>query len=113
MKNQSNNQIIISDTFEFQRLIDILNSSLDRINDLFEKEKLEMENINATDIWTGEVQKRTYDKYQQLSKSYDSVSESLGIYIKFLQNTVDQYINAEETIDRNIETNSDNIDVNS
>ena len=112
MANQVNKSIVISDTAEFQRLIDVLNSSLNRINNCFETEKKEMENYNNPNIWAGFVQKKTYEKYQSLNKCNEAVSESMGIYVKFLHNTLDQYVKLGTSLDNSIDVNDVNLDVN-
>lgn len=114
--NQSQNQnlssLVITNTDEFERIIRTLKESLNRMNDSFKNEKNFMKKIDKTDTWTGEVQEKVYSKYLSLSDCYDPVIESLGTYIKFLENTLNSYISTEMTINKNIENNIDELDVN-
>ena len=110
--NQIQNQIVITDTFEFEEIIKILKESLSRISDNFGQEEKLMTKIDNTDIWTGEVQEKVYSKYMELSKCHNPIVESLNTYIKFLENTVNSYKQAEETINNNINENIDNLNVN-
>jgi uncharacterized protein YlxW (UPF0749 family) len=78
----------------------------------FGNEKDLMKKIDKTDIWTGEVQEKVYSKYLELSNCYNPVLESLSTYVKFLENTINSYKNAEYTINRNIEDNIETLNVN-
>lgn len=108
----SMNSIIINDTNRFDEIIRILKTSLNRIKDDLELEKDNMQKINKTDIWTGMVQEKVFGKYEELSNCYSSIYESLDLYIRFLDNALKSYIEAELTFDKNINNNMDNLGVN-
>lgn len=108
----STSKIIINDTNKFDEIIKILNGSLTRIKDDLESEKNKMQKINKTDVWTGMVQEKVYGKYEELSNCYSSIYESLGLYIKFLDNTLKSYVEAELTFEKDIDNNVENLNVN-
>lgn len=115
--NQSQNEIFhrtidISNSDEFENIIRDLKSSLNRIDNSFKNENNFMRKIDKTDIWFGEAQEKLYAKYLELSKCYNPVVESLSIYIKFLENVVSSYKNAELVMNNDIDDNSENFIVN-
>ena len=71
-----------------------------------------MEKIDNTDTWTGEVQKKIYAKYNEISNCYNPIVESLETYIKFLENVVSNYKRFEENVNNNLENNFDELNVN-
>ena len=110
MSSQSQT-IVITNSGEFKNIIATLRSSLTRLEDLFNAEQIGMKRIDESDTWKGNVQKKTYEKYEQLSKCYSPVVESLGNYLAFLQNTIDSYEKVEREIN-NYANDETNLDVN-
>lgn len=110
--NQIQDQIIITDTSKFENIIKTLKESLLRIDNNLKAEKEMMKKIDKTDIWSGVVQEKIYSKYIELSSCYNTVVESLGTYIKFLDNTIFNYKDAENILNRSIDKNMDNLNVN-
>lgn len=107
------NNIIITNSVLFEERIKELKESNERINQIFEKLNKNMEKINGeTDIWYGATQEETYKKYKELSNNYPLVEESLAIYIKFLENTINEYKKLENKIDSDIVSNNINLQVN-
>lgn len=104
--------IIITNSLEFEKIIKELKESLVRMNDNFNNESTFMRKIDKTDIWYGEVQDKVYSKYLELSKCYNPVIESLKTYIKFLENTLNSYRNAEKTFNTSVENNLEDLNVN-
>ena len=110
--NQESSSIIITNSLEFEQIIANLKESLKRIKDSFDNETNFMKKIDNTDIWTGEVQNKVYLKYKKISNCYVPVIESLSLYIRFLENVINDYKKAETSINQSIENNLENIDVN-
>ena len=109
---QGLSNITITNSLEFEQIIKNLKESLDRMKDCFNSETNLMKKIDNTEIWTGEVQSIVYSKYMEISKCYDPVVESLSIYIKFLETVINNYKNEESAINRSVENNLENLDVN-
>ena len=105
--------ITITNSQEFESIINKIEKSSLRIESLFNEEGKTFENINETDIWTGKAQGIIYNKYKDLEKNFAPIEETLQIYVAFLRNTLDSYKQLEENIMKNTETNENNLDVNS
>ena len=110
--NKETMNITITNPLEFEKIIKELKESVIRMSDCFNNENTFMKKIDKTDIWTGEVQDKVYSKYLELSNCYNPVIESLKTYIKFLENTLNSYMNAELTINKDIEDNLEDLNVN-
>ena len=83
------------------------------IKEIFANEKQNIENINATDIWTGKTQEVIYTKYKLLSTNFEPIEGAFQIYIDFLKKVLQDYQNIENYLNQNIEENITNIDINS
>jgi cytochrome c peroxidase len=83
------------------------------MKEIFGKEKQNVENINATPTWTGETQKVIYEKHVQLQKNFPTIEEALQVYINFLKKTLSDYQRFLETINRNTDERSFELNVNS
>ena len=106
-------RIIITDSTEFENIINTLELSSNRIKDVFARENKNMSNIDNTDVWRGKTQEKIYEKYKGLSENYEGISDSLDIFIKFLKTTLQNYTNLETKIQSNQVNNSSQLDVNS
>ena len=106
-------RIVITDSGQFEEVIQELEESYNKIKDVFTKEKTNKEEINATDTWTGKAQEAMYEKYELLSENFTPIEYSLGVYIKFLKKTLEDYKREEEEINRNMELVAEQLNVNS
>ena len=106
-------RIIITDSIEFENIINTLELSSNRIKYVFARENKNMSNIDNTDVWSGKTQEKIYEKYKELSENYEGISDSLDIFIKFLKTTLQNYTNLETKIQSNQVNNSSQLDVNS
>ncbi len=79
----------------------------------FQEKLLKFYSELGTDIWNSELQKKYCEKYLELTNSYDSISESLLIYIKFLNMAVENYENLNTTLKSDIDKNINELEVNS
>lgn len=105
--------VVITNSSEFEQIINNLERSFIKINDIYADEEKRIEIINKTNVWTSKTQETLYDKLQLLSKNYAPIEEATRIYIKFLRETLADYKRFERTTDQNILQNTDNLDVNS
>ena len=105
--------VVITNSSEFEQIINNLERSFIKINDIYADEEKRIEIINKTNVWTSKTQETLYDKLQLLSKNYAPIEEATRIYIKFLRETLADYKRFEKTTDQNILQNTDNLDVNS
>jgi hypothetical protein len=106
-------RIVITDSGQFEEVILELEESYSKLKDIFAKEKTNKEEIHETDTWTGNAQKAMYGKYAQLSENFEPIEYSIGVYIKFLKKTLEDYKREEEEINRNMELVAEQLNVNS
>jgi len=107
------NRIVITDSAQFEEVIRTFEQVLQRIKDIFENERRNAEEINATSTWTGETQKVIYGKYKSLENNYVPIEESLQLYIDFMKKALQDYRNIEEHIEKSAMENEVQLDVNS
>ena len=107
------NNIVITNSGEFEDVITSLETSYSKIQDIFTSENNNKELINGTDTWTGRAQKAMYEKYTKLSDNFDPIEYSLKLYIVFLKKTIEEYKKVEEEIGKNIDILGNELDVNS
>jgi hypothetical protein len=103
----------ITDSGEFETIINNLHESLKRIGELFGNSKYNVQRIENPNIWSGENKELTYEKLRILTDCFNPVEESLNLYLQFLENVLQSYKNFEETINTGVENNTENLDVNS
>ena len=106
-------KILITDYNQFNEVILNFEKSLANIKEVFSNENKNFEKINETSIWTGKTQKVIYNKYKLLANNYEPIEESIQIYIDFLKNTLQEYKDNEDYLNKNLELNDENLDVNS
>ena len=105
--------IIINDSEKFESIINNIDNSSKKIEEIFNETSANMETVNDTDIWTGVAQKEFSNKYKELSNNYEAINNSLKIYINFLKQTIADYKELETQTNNDIETNNIQLDVNS
>ena len=106
------NNIVITDSTQFEEIINALETSYNNLVNIFTNEQINIELINETDTWTSEAQKALYGKYTTLSGNYEKIQYSLEVYIKFLKKTLEDYKLADERINDNIEKIENELNVN-
>lgn len=104
--------IVITDTNKFESIISNLEGTLPVIEDVFRNQNNYYKSIDHTDAWSGETQGVISDKYNELSQNYDSINESLRNYIKYLKITVSNYKNFENLVDKSVNENENELNVN-
>ena len=105
------NKIVITNSAQFQEVINNLEQSYGKIKDLFVNQKKNVEEINSTDTWTGATAEVMYGKYKLLTDNFEQIEYSLDLYIKFLKKTLEDYTLAEKVIDKNIDDLAQSLDV--
>ena len=105
-------KIEISDSNKFSQIIKIFENTRKNICEIFEQEKNNVESINKTPTWSGPTQEKIYDKYVQFQRNFSPIEDALQIYIDFLKKTLDDYTRMEDTLNRNLDELSDELNVN-
>ncbi len=106
------NGVVIENSDEFEALINSFETSTNKIKDIFNNEKNEIEKINSTDVWSGDTQKVIYDKNKMLQENFDPIVEALDYYVLFMKKVVSDYKAFENKTNQNAEVNSDELNVN-
>ncbi len=83
-----------------------------RIETIFNNIDDIMSNINNNDNWKGDTNTAFYNRYLELKKYFPKIVNGIETYSNFLKTTANNYENAENKINTNIEINIDNLDVN-
>ena len=108
-----NSNIVITDSLKFREVIDTLKKSYERIKESFDSEN---KNLNKMDgdnsIWKSRSQDIFYEKYSKMMNQHNPIEESLGNYLKFLEETISKYEEFEKDIDKNIDLNNSELNVN-
>ena len=104
--------ITINDSNKYEDTIEVFKNTIIEIQDIFDKQNIEMDKINGTEIWNSDTQKIITTKYNKLKPEYDKIIESLNNYVSFMNNTINSYKKLEDTIKSSIDTNIDNLNVN-
>jgi hypothetical protein len=60
------NQIVITNSEQFEEVIRTFEQTLPKIKDIFANERSNAEEINATSTWTGMTQSVVYNKFREL-----------------------------------------------
>ncbi len=107
------NEILITDSSQFENVIQNFEKSLAKIKEIFANERRNNEEINATDTWTSSTQEVIYRKQKELEENFTPIEEGLELYISFMRKTLEDYKKLEQTINRNAENNNFQLDVNS
>ena len=104
--------ITINDSNKYEDTIEVFKNTIIEIQDIFDKQNIDMDKINGTEIWNSDTQKIITTKYNKLKPEYDKIIESLNNYVSFMNNTINSYKKLEDTINNSIDTNIDNLNVN-
>ena len=106
-------KIIINDFDRIEGIIETLKGIEQRIEEIFEEEKNNIERINKTDIWTGKTQEKTYEKLFVMKEDHAPIEEMLKEHILFLTKAESDYKTLELKLEKDIDDNGNNLIVNS
>lgn len=107
-------KIIITDSNAFESEIMEFENELTKIKDIFDSERKNTDKIKDDDnkIWSSETQRTIYDKKREFQENFSPIEEAIETYIKFLKKTLEDYRRFEETTNKSMEQQSNNLDVN-
>lgn len=84
-----------------------------KIESLFERVNNNINLINGTDVWDGELNMAFIKKYSELSSNYEEIISSLKYLSLFMKDVVSKNKKYESNIQNDINTNESNLNVNS
>ena len=105
-------KVIIKDSKKFEKIINDLENTIPAIENSFSTQDRNFGMIDGTDNYRGSCQEVISRKYSDVKKNYDSIIETMKNYVKFLKITLNNYENYERNIDKTINDNLDNLNVN-
>ncbi len=105
--------IRITNSNEFKRIIASMEQHRKNVGEIFENENTNMEKINATEVWSGDAQEETYNKYLELKQNYEPIMDGLRKYIDVMKNAIAKYEELDTYRDNLANDNRDNLTVNS
>ena len=105
--------IEINNSSEFQSVINELEISRGRIEEIFNKQNASVATIKDNDNWQGMTEEAFQKKYNELSNNYQDIDNAMKSYITFLETTLDNYTRLENKIGSDADNNATELDVNS
>ena len=104
---------ILINSEAFQQNISDFEMHVNKVSEYLQKIDNQMKKIDGTnELWKSKVAVRIHDDHMDLQKKFDDVNEELSSYVTFLKKTLTDYKTQEENIDKAIDNNSSNLDVN-
>jgi len=107
-----NDKVNISSFEEYESVITNLTKSLNKIKEALNYENDSSKRFEDKEIWDGKAGESISNKIKEYKECFPPIVESLETYVKFLQETLDNYKSAEETINKSIENNAESLIVN-
>lgn len=104
--------ITINSSDDFEKTIDVFKKTIIEIQDIFDKEDVNMDKIDSTKIWTSDTQKEITLKYKDLNSEYSGIIDSLNNYVGFMDRALDSYKTYERSLDSLIDSSSTDLNVN-
>ena len=105
--------IRIKDSGRCENIINNIEVSTQRIEEILRETSTLLKKVDDTDTWTGLAQKEFSNKNRELESNYSAINNSLRTYVGFARQVIEDYKEVEGQTNRNIETNSVQLDVNS
>ncbi len=104
--------ITIKSSDNFEKTIEVFKKTIIEIQDIFDREDVNMDKIDSTKVWTSDTQKEITLKYKELKSDYSNIIDSLNNYVSFMSKTLDAYKTYENSLDNLIDSSSVNLNVN-
>lgn len=98
---------------EFRKIINDFNTEIKNLEAIYKEIENECKKIDGSDnIWKGKVQAMTYNYYKDVSSEFPDNIERLQSLSEYLNHTLENYINGENSINKDVDKNSENLNVN-
>lgn len=82
------------------------------IEEIFARVQNTMKSMYNNEIWSGNTNEAMYNRFIEFEKFFPKMNVSLANFTKFLRITNENYLNAENTINNDIDKNIENLNVN-
>ncbi|MBR1385859.1 MAG: WXG100 family type VII secretion target [Bacilli bacterium] len=88
-----------------------IEATSNKIEELFNKINNSMKELHKSEIWSGDANESCYKRFQELSEYFPKINAGLDTYISFLRKTNENFVNAENSINRQVDTNEVELNV--
>ena len=94
-------------------VVSLLNEKINSIEEIFNDIDKKMLKIDGTsEVWQSTSQDAVYKSYKTISNTFPNMVEQLTSYKLFLEKTIANYKKGEADINKEINDNENNLDVN-
>ncbi len=105
--------ITITSSNDFENIVHNMEASNSKIASIFEETTASIAKLNTENSWEGIAQKQFISKYESLQSNYEIINNSMLKNVNFLKNIIESYKETENQINKNIDSNSLELNVNS
>lgn len=100
-------------TTELEKEINVFETSLNKIKEIFQNERKNLNHMNEKNVWAGKTQEAIYNNQVAFQNNFEPIEEALQVYINFMKKSLNDYKRFEQTQVLNQENNASDLDVNS
>ncbi len=97
--------------------LDLINFKLEdktkKLDDLYKELNNKLSILDGNSIvWKGKAQEAFYEHYTGVSSHFPDIIDQLNSYVLFLAETIENYEKRDQAMDKDIDDNKNNLDVN-
>ena len=98
---------------KFRKIITLLDEEIVKLENVYAEIEKESKHIDGTSsVWSGKTQTVVYDYYKSISPDFPKTVERFKSFSSYLKTTLDNYIRGENSINKDVDTSEENLDVN-
>lgn len=98
---------------KLQNIITSFDQKIETLSKIYEELDKKTEILSGNDdMWKGKTQENYYEYYKEVSMEFPEIIKELKSHSAFLKTTLENYKKEEEQTKKNIENNSEKLDVN-
>ena len=98
---------------EFRSIINDLDKEITNLENTYNDIKTKGQKLDGSnDMWNSETQKVVYNYYKSVSDKFPSNIERFKSLSEYLKTTLNNYIEGEKSIDKDVDTNASELNIN-
>ena len=98
---------------EFSELIKELDQEIQKLKDVYNDIDNKSKKFNGNDeMWKGQTQEAVYAYYNDISKDFPDNVERIESLSTYLKTTLQNYVDAENSINEDVDSNYSNLSIN-
>lgn len=103
---------LMIDTEAFKEIKSRFEKNVALVNEKFDNMCKIMNTIDGNnEVWKGKTARKVNEKFALFSSNFPNIIEKLNNYNKYLQNVIDNYTKAEESINHSLDNNEGDLKV--